>query len=156
MEYCFHHVPKTAGSSLQLRLAHREHIGQLPKGSTLVVYPMYNEMSFYRVSEDPEFDPRQPIKEAFLRTHKNSNSSGNASIVCGHYTNITQPGKHFLWLREPLARDISHFNYDYKFNNHLHDDFATHLSMMSGNFLVLWLYGKYLGKHDSVTMEQRY
>ncbi len=156
MEYCFHHVPKTAGSSLQLRLAHREHIGQLPKGSTLVVYPMYNEMSFYRVSEDPGFDPKQPIKEAFLRTHKNSNSSGDASIVCGHYTNITQPGKHFLWLREPLARDISHFNYDYKFNNHLHDDFATHLSMMSGNFLVLWLYGKYLGKHDSVTMEQRY
>ena len=24
------------------------------------------------------------------------------------------------------------------------------------HFLVLWLYGKYLGKHDSVTMEQRY
>ena len=33
MQYCFHHIPKTAGSSLQLRLSHREHIGQLPNGS---------------------------------------------------------------------------------------------------------------------------
>ena len=156
MEYCFHHVPKTAGSSLQLRLAHREHIGQLPKGSTLVVYPMYNEMSFYRVSEDPGFDADKPIKEAFLRTHKNSSSDGTASIVCGHYTNIKQPGKHFLWLREPLARDVSHYNYDAKYKNTLDDNFTNHLSMMSGNFLVLWLYGKYLGKHDSVSMEHRY
>ena len=74
----------------------------------------------------------------------------------GHYTNITQPGKHFVWLREPLARDISHFNYDCKFNNQLHNDFATHLSMMSGNFMILWLYGKYCGKNDSVSMEHRY
>jgi hypothetical protein len=27
---------------------------------------------------------------------------------------------------------------------------------MSGNFMTLWLYGKYLGRHDSVSMEQRY
>ena len=43
VQYCFHHIPKTAGSSLQLRLAHREYIGQLPKGSTLVVYPLYGD-----------------------------------------------------------------------------------------------------------------
>ena len=118
MQYCFHHIPKTAGSSLQLRLAHRESIGQLPKGSTLVVYPLYEEMRYYRVSEDKEFNHNEPIKTAFLRTYKNK-TSGDATIVCGHYTNITQPGDHFVWLRHPLHRDLSHFNYDCKFNNQL-------------------------------------
>jgi len=28
--------------------------------------------------------------------------------------------------------------------------------MMNGNFMVTWLYGKYLGRHDSASMEQRY
>ena len=113
MQYCFHHIPKTAGSSLQLRLAHRESLGQLPKGSTLVVYPLYDKMSFYRVSDDPNFNPDEPIKTAFLRTYeKPERKDGNATIVCGHYTNITQPGEHYVWLRHPLHRDISHFNYD--------------------------------------------
>jgi hypothetical protein len=93
MEYCFHHIPKTAGSSLQLRLAHRESVGQLPSGATLVVYPLYDGVRFYRVSEDPDFDCDKPIKSAFLSTYQNSNQVGSMpSIVCGHYTNITQPG----------------------------------------------------------------
>tara|TARA_X000001382_G_C3126017_1_gene164765 strand:- start:15 stop:728 length:714 start_codon:yes stop_codon:yes gene_type:complete len=156
MEYCFHHIPKTAGSSLQLRLAHREHVGQLPKGSTLVVYPLYDGMRFYRVSEDPNFDFTKPIKQAFLRTYKTGNPVGKSTIVCGHYTNISQPGTHITWLRDPLARDVSHFNYDCKYGNELTKDFAQHLSMMSGNFVVLWLYGKYIGRHDSVDMKSRY
>jgi hypothetical protein len=156
MEYCFHHIPKTAGSSLQLRLAHRESVGQLPTGSTLVVYPLYDGMRYYRVSQDPNFDAHKPIKDAFLRTYKDSQAVGEASIVCGHYTNISQPGTHITWLREPLARDVSHFNYDCKFGNELTKKFAEHLSQMSGNFITLWLYGKYMGKHDSVSMKQRY
>ena len=156
MEYCFHHIPKTAGSSLQLRLAHRESIGELPKGSTLIVYPLYNEMRFYRVSQDPHFNPNEPIKTAFLRTYQQPRTEGDASIVMGHYTNVSQPGDHYVWLREPLARDVSHFNYDCKYGNELSQDFATHLASMNGNFMVLWLYGKYLGRHDSVSMEQRY
>ena len=156
VRYCFHHIPKTAGSSLQLRLAHRESIGELPKGSTLVVYPLYDQIRFYRVSQDPQFDHDQPIKSAFLRTYQQPKTEGDASIVMGHYTNVTQPGEHFVWLRDPLRRDLSHFNYDCKFNNQLADDFADHLSLMHGNFMVLWLYGKYLGRHDSVDMEHRY
>ena len=155
MQYCFHHIPKTAGSSLQLRLSHREHIGELPKGSTLIVYPLYDQMRFYRVSTDKNFNPNEPIKSAFLRTYKQA-TTGNATIVMGHYTNIEQPGDHYVWLRHPLKRDLSHFNYDCKFNNQLHNDFVQHLSMMNGNFMVLWLYGKYCGLHDSVTMEHRY
>ena len=155
MNYCFHHIPKTAGSSLQLRLCHREHIGQLPKGSTLIVYPLYSDMQYYRVSEDTEFDAHKPIKEAFLRTYQQPKSTGNASIVCGHYTNINQDGKHFTWLRKPLARDISHFNYDLNYGHEESKDFATHLSLMAGNFLVLWLYEKYCQLPRTADIEKK-
>ena len=120
------------------------------------MYPLYDQMRYYRVSNDPDFDSTQPIKKAFLRTYQGPKTEGNASIVCGHYTNVTQPGKHYVWLREPLVRDVSHFNYDCKYGNELTRNFADHLSQMSGNFLVLWLFGKYIGRHDSVTMEDRY
>jgi hypothetical protein len=43
-----------------------------------------------------------------------------------------------------------------KYGHELSKDFATHFSMMSGNFIVLWLYGRYIGRHDSVPMENRY
>ena len=122
----------------------------------MVVYPLYDNMRYYRVSQDPQFNPNEPIKKAFLRTYKGPKTDGDAKIVCGHYTNITQPGKHYIWLREPLVRDVSHFNYDCKYGHELSRDFATHLSQMSGNFLVLWLFGKYIGRHDSTTMEDRY
>jgi len=156
VNYCFHHIPKTAGSSLQLRLCHREHIGQLPKGSTLIVYPLYSDMQYYRVSEDTEFDAHKPIKEAFLRTYQQPKSTGNASIVCGHYTNINQDGKHYTWLRKPLARDISHFNYDLNYGHEESKDFATHLSLMAGNFLVLWLYEKYCQLPRTADIEKKY
>jgi hypothetical protein len=156
MNYCFHHIPKTAGSSLQLRLSHRESIGQLPTGSTMVVYPLFGDMRFYRVSSDPAFDPSQPIKEAFLRTYNQPRVEGNASIVCGHYTTSAQPGRHFTWLRDPLSRDISHFNYDYNYDHHLSEDFENHLQQMSGNFTVLWLWSKYLGGDPSVSIQEKY
>ena len=156
VNYCFHHIPKTAGSSLQLRLCHREHIGQLPKGSTLIVYPLYSDMQYYRVSEDTEFDAHKPIKEAFLRTYQQPKSTGNASIVCGHYTNINQDGKHYTWLRKPLARDISHFNYDLNYGHEESKDFATHLSLMAGNFLVLWLYEKYCQLPRTADIKKKY
>ena len=120
------------------------------------MYPLYDEIRYYRGSEDTEIDPQQPIKKAFLRTYKKPRTEGNATIVSGHYTNISQPGKHYVWLRDPLARDVSHFNYDCKYKNELSRDFTRHLSQMSGNFLVLWLFGKYIGRHDSVSMEERY
>jgi hypothetical protein len=156
VQYCFHHIPKTAGSSLQLRLSHREHIGQLPKGSTLIVYPLYSDMQYYRVSEDTEFDAHKPIKEAFLRTYQKPKSTGQASIVCGHYTNIHQDGKHYTWLRDPLTRDISHFNYDTNYGHEVSKDFGTHLSSMAGNFIVLWLYGKYCQLSETADVEKKY
>ena len=141
---------------MQLRLAHREHIGQLPKGSTMIVYPLYDDMRFYRVSHDPEFDASKPIKEAFLRTYNNPKSLGHASIVCGHSTTMHQDGKHYTWFRHPLKRDISHFNYDSKFSNEESTDFATHLTLMNGNFLVLWLYSKYCSLSATSDIKEKY
>lgn len=122
----------------------------------MIVYPLFGDMRFYRVSQDPEFDHSQPIKEAFLRTWNNPRTHGNASIVCGHYTTSAQPGRHFTWLREPLARDISHFNYDHNYDHHLSEDFVKHLSQMAGNFMVLWLWGKYLGRSVNAPIEEKY
>jgi len=122
----------------------------------MIVYPLYGDMRFYRVSHDPGFDASKPIKEAFLRTYKNPKSSGNASIVCGHYTTIHQEGKHYTWLREPLKRDVSHFNYDCKYGHEESRDFATHLSLMAGNFLVLWLYRKYCSLTETTDIEKKY
>jgi len=122
----------------------------------MIVYPFRDNMRVYRVCEDPGFDASKPIKEAFLRTYKNPKSSGNASIVCGHYTTIHQEGKHYTWLREPLKRDVSHFNYDCKYGHEESRDFATHLSLMAGNFLVLWLYGKYCSLTETTDIEKKY
>ena len=122
----------------------------------MIVYPLYSNMQYYRVSEDIDFDASKPIKEAFLRTYNNPKSSGNASIVCGHYTTIQQEGQHYTWLREPLKRDVSHFNYDSNYGHQESTDFATHLSMMAGNFLVLWLYGKYCQLSETADIEKKY
>jgi len=122
----------------------------------LIMYPLHDKMQFYRVSEDPGFDAHKPINEAFLRTYSSPKSSGNASIVCGHHTTIHQDGKHYTWFRDPLKRDVSHFNYDYKYGYQESDDFATHLSLMTGNFLVLWLYGKYCKLSETADIEKKY
>ena len=121
-----------------------------------MVYPLFNDMQYYRVSEDKSFDAHKPIKEAFLRTYQQPKSTGQASIVCGHYTNINQDGKHYTWLRNPLTRDISHFNYDLNYGHEESKDFATHLSSMAGNFIVLWLYGKYCQLSETGDIEKKY
>jgi hypothetical protein len=155
-KYCFHHIPKTAGSSLQLRLAHREWAGELPQGSTLVVYPFKGDTRFYRVAEDPDFDPDQTIRTAFERTYNRPRTTGSSSIVMGHLTTRSQAGKHYTWLRDPLARDVSHFNYDMRSGNTTSTNFYEHIQNMAGNFQVLWLYGRYLGLNDSPPIEQKY
>lgn len=131
-------------------------MGELPTGSTMVVYPLYGDMRFYRVSEDPGFNPNESIKQAFLRTYKQPRFEGHASIVCGHYTTSAQPGRHFTWLRHPLDRDISHFNYDCNYNHQLSNNFAEHLSKMQGNFMILWLWKHYLGKNIGAPIEEKY
>ena len=61
-----------------------------------------------------------------------------------------------LELGTVYSADCTFLIYDCKFENQLNDDFVTHLSMMAGNFSVLWLYSKYLGLTDPIPIEDKY
>ena len=156
MNLCFHHVPKTAGSSLQLRLCHREWIGELDKGSTLVVTPFANSTTLYRVSEDLEFSPNEPITAGFRR-RLGITKPGEARIVMGHLTTIHQKGDHYTWLRHPLERDISHWRYDYKNGKALGDTYQQHLRKIGPNFYVAWFWQHYMGRRGgAATMDEAF
>lgn len=155
-KYCFHHVPKTAGSTLQLRLCHREWIGELPKGSTLVVTPLANSTTLYRVADDRGFNPNEPITNAYRR-RLGITRPGSANIVMGHLTTMHQEGDHYTWLRHPLERDISHWRYDYKHNQALADNYQDHLRKIGPNFYVAWFWQHYMGKRGgAVTMQDAF
>ena len=66
MHYTFHHLPKTGGSTLRIRLEDRADKKQISK----------------------------------------------LDYAIGPNTTKRTPGTDFTWLRNPLDRDISHFNYD--------------------------------------------
>lgn len=155
-KYCFHHVPKTAGSTLQLRLCHREWIGELPKGSTLVVTPLSRSTTLYRVSDDAQFNPNEPITTAFRR-RLGITKPGRADIVMGHLTTMNQEGEHYTWLRHPLERDISHWQYDYRHDQALADNYQDHLRKIGPNFYVAWFWQHYMGRRGgAATMEQAF
>lgn len=155
-KYCFHHVPKTAGSTLQLRLCHREWVGELEKGSTLVATPISHSTTLYRVSDDKNFNPNEPIVNAYRR-RLGIQKPGSASIVMGHLTTMSQEGDHFTWLRHPLERDISHWKYDYKNDQALADNYQEHLSKIDPNFYVAWFWQHYMARRGgAATMEEAF
>ena len=98
MHYCFHHIPKTGGSSLRIRLEDRADKKQISK----------------------------------------------LDYAVGHNTTVRTPGKHFVWLRDPLDRDISHFNYDMEKNEAQANTFEESCKLLAGNFMTLWIYKDYL------------
>ena len=110
MRYCFHHLPKTAGSSLRIRLEHRASIGQLDK----------------------------------------------FSYGLGHNISVNTIGTHFTWLRHPLHRDISHFNYDFNKNENISDTFEDNCTKLAGNFITLWFHSKYLKQSSSMAIKDKY
>lgn len=144
-KYCFHHVPKTAGSSLQVRICHREWIGELPAGSTLVVTPLADTTTLYRVNEDTAFNPNEPIVKAFRR-RLGLQKPGKSNIVMGHLTTVNQEGDHYTWLRHPLERDISHWRYDVKNEQALSNNLEEHLKLIGPNFYMAWFWQNYMGK----------
>lgn len=155
-KYCFHHVPKTAGSTLQLRLCHREWIGELDKGSTLVVTPLAKSVTLYRVCDDKDFDPSEPIITAYRR-RLGIQKPGSASIVMGHLTTANQEGEHYTWIRHPLERDISHWRYDYKNDQALADNYQEHLRKVGPNFYLAWFWQHYMGRRGGVaTIEEAF
>ena len=110
MHYCFHHIPKTGGSSLRIRLEDRADKKQISK-----------------------FD-----------------------YAIGHNTTKRTPGIHFVWLREPLDRDISHFNYDMEKGEANSDNFEESYASLAGNFMILWMYKNYLLNDHNVDIETKY
>ena len=101
MHYTFHHIPKTGGSTLRIRLEDRADKKQISK----------------------------------------------LDYAIGHNTTKRTPGTHFIWLRDPLDRDISQFNYDISKDEAEADTFEDTCRLLAGNFSTLWLYKNYL-LHD--------
>jgi len=110
MHYCFHHIPKTGGSSLRMRLEDRADKQQISK----------------------------------------------LNYAVGHNTTVRTPGTHFVWLRDPLDRDISHYNYDMSKGDIDSVSFQEHYKKLAGNFMILWLYENYLCKEPNETIEKKY
>ena len=110
MHYCFHHIPKTGGSSLRIRLEDRADKKQISK----------------------------------------------LNYAVGHNTTMRTPGTHFVWLRHPLHRDISQFNYDYSKGEAEAKTFEANCRKLSGNFMTLWLYKNYLLRDPDVSIETKY
>jgi len=74
----------------------------------------------------------------------------------GHNSTVKTPGTHFVWLRDPLDRDISHYNYDMGKGDIDGDSFVDHCHKLSGNFMTLWLYKNYLCMDRNVSIENKY
>ena len=151
MHHTFHHIPKTGGSTLRIRLEDRADKKQISK----------------------------------------------LDYAIGHNTTKRTPGTHFTWLRNPLDRDISHFNYDRSkkdekisvFLEHIKNKkgeivisslkaekikgwnklaeayekgeaeantFEEHCQLLAGNFTTLWLYKNYLLQDPTVDINSKY
>ena len=110
MHYCFHHIPKTGGSSLRMRLEDRADKGQISK----------------------------------------------LDYAIGHNSTKNTPGTHFVWLRDPLDRDISQFNYDMEKGEAKADSFEQSCEQLAGNFIILWIYKNYLLQDPNVDIGSKY
>ena len=110
MHYTFHHIPKTGGSSLRIRLEDRADRKQISK----------------------------------------------LDYAVGHNTTHRSPGTHFVWLRHPLDRDISQYNYDMSKGDIEDTTFEQHCRNLLGNFTVLWLHKNYLCLNTEDPKEIKY
>ena len=110
MHYCFHHIPKTGGSSLRMRLEDRANKKQISK----------------------------------------------LDYAVGHNSTVRTPGTHFVWLRDPLDRDISNYNYDMGKGDIEGATFVQHCHNLAGNFMVLWLYKNYLCLDPNAPIGDKY
>ena len=88
------------------------------------------------------------------RTDKKQISKFNYAI--GHNTTVRTPGTHFVWLRDPLDRDISHFNYDMSKGEAHSDVFEDNCRKLAGNFVILWIYKNYLLLDPNAEIENKY
>ena len=74
----------------------------------------------------------------------------------GHNSTKNTPGTHFVWLRDPLDRDISQFNYDMEKGEAKADSFEQSCQQLAGNFIILWIYKNYLLQDPNVDIGSKY
>jgi len=91
-----------------------------------------------------------------LEDRSNKGQISKLDYAVGHNTTVRTPGTHFVWLRDPLDRDISHFNYDTDKGEALAETFQESCEKMAGNFMTLWLYKNYLLLDSAVAIEKKY
>ena len=88
------------------------------------------------------------------RADKKQISKFNYAI--GHNTTVRTPGTHFVWLRDPLDRDISHFNYDMGKGEAHSAVFEDSCRQLAGNFVILWIHKNYLLLDPNAEIEKKY
>ncbi len=91
-----------------------------------------------------------------LEDRANKKQISKIDYAIGHNTTKRTPGIHFTWLRTPLDRDISQFNYDMNKGEAVADSFEEHCEQLSGNFITLWLHKNYLCLDPTVDMHSKY
>ena len=91
-----------------------------------------------------------------LQDRANKKQISKLDYAVGHNSTVRTPGTHFVWLRDPLDRDISHYNYDMGKGDIDGDTFVQHCKNLAGNFMVLWLYKNYLCLDPNVPIEDKY
>ena len=91
-----------------------------------------------------------------LEDRANKKQISKIDYAIGHNTTKRTPGTHFTWLRDPLDRDISQFNYDMSKGEAEADTFEKHCQLLSGNFITLWVYKNYLLHDPNVDINSKY
>ena len=149
--FVFHHIPKCAGSTLQKRMVLHEHIGELPRGATLIRYDAVGREWEYKVADDPNYDPQESLHHQTFPRHRGTpvtQDHSDVKIVMGHAVNHTWPGEHWTWIRNPYDRDISHYNYDYALGR-VNKIWSEWHDQMMPNWITYWLYTRWLGLSET-------
>ena len=149
-----HHIPKTGGSTYQMRLLWNEWKGKMPIGTTLIKYNTGGREWEYSLADDPEFSKRQPLHEQFIR-HRGKQDGWYADwpkpkkdkikIITGHSATINDfPGeRHIVAVRNPVWRDASHYNYDTGLKR-TRLPFKEWIQDTETDYQVRWIYHKIL------------
>lgn len=145
LKYALHHIPKCAGSTIQMRMIQAEYNKELPAGSTLIRYEAVGREWEYRLADDPDYNPDESLHQHTLPRHRGKQQTGNHDVIVamGHLIDHTWPGEHLTWIRNPLERDISHFNYDLNLGRHT-KSWRDWNGVTPPNWICMWLYTQYL------------
>ena len=149
-----HHIPKTGGSSIQMRLLWNEVKGKMPRGTTLIKYHAVGREWEYSLLDDLDFSKRDPLHDQFIRhrgkqegwyadwpTHKKD----KVKIITGHSATVNDfpDDRHIVIVRNPIWRDASHYNYDTGLGRTKYP-FKEWIQNTETDYQVRWIYHKIL------------